>query len=157
MTKWRKTGVRLHPMYDTWSSMKKRCYNKRCPDYENYGARGITVCDEWRENFILFVFHVTGLKGYEDRIRLGLTLDRIDVDGNYEPNNLRWATSLTQNQNTRKTKKNTSGFKNVALHKGSGKYRWKIQLNGKIHSKWGFKTAEECNDNLQLFLSGNGG
>ena len=85
---------REHPrLHNTWRSMKKRCYYKAHDSYQYYGARGITVCDEWRGNFE--AFHSWAMaNGYED----GLTIDRINNDGNYEPGNCQWMTMAEQNR-----------------------------------------------------------
>lgn len=82
--------------YSSWTNMKYRCYNKNCPQYEHYGARGITVCDRWLNSFDDF---------YDDMGKKpdkSMSLDRIDVNGNYEPSNCRWATSQQQSRNKRK-------------------------------------------------------
>lgn len=90
-------GSRLHVI---WSSMKTRCYNKNHRGYNYYGVRGITVCDEWRDDFQ--AFHDWAMaNGYRD----DLTIDRIDVDGNYEPSNCRWITMAEQQTNKRKKEK----------------------------------------------------
>lgn len=88
------------PEYQAWQHMKRRCYNPRVPGYKNYGGRGIAVCDEWREKggFEKFLAHV-GPKPHPD-----LSIDRINVDGNYEPGNVRWATAKEQMNNTRRNK-----------------------------------------------------
>ena len=79
-----------------WMGMKRRCYNEKCPEYKNYGARGITICNEWLNDY--WAFHEWAIKnGYKDN----LTIDRIDSDGNYEPANCRWATYQEQRDNTR--------------------------------------------------------
>lgn len=88
-------SVYTDPAYKSWVSMKQRCYNQHDTHYPNYGGRGISVCDEWVNNFLEFRNHV-GPK--PDKC----TLDRIDVDGNYEPGNVRWANSHVQNSNTRR-------------------------------------------------------
>ena len=84
------------PLYKCWQSMKQRCLNNKSQSYNNYGKRGIGVCDDWKDNFIIFKNWAIN-NGYKK----GLTLDRIDNNGNYEPSNCRWVTMSKQQNNKR--------------------------------------------------------
>lgn len=90
-------GLHHDPLYRVWTSMKDRCHSPRNKSYSRYGGRGISVCDEWNHDFQAFYDHVVQLSGYEIA---GMTLDRIDNDGDYEPGNVRWATNSEQGRNT---------------------------------------------------------
>jgi len=85
-------------IYNSWDNMKQRCLNENRADFPNYGGRGITICDEWINSFERFRDDM--LPTYE----AGLTLDRIDVNGNYCKENCRWATKKEQSVNTRRNR-----------------------------------------------------
>lgn len=82
-----------HPLYGRWNDMKNRCENPRNPSYRYYGARGISICDEWHD--INKFIEWAESNGYKK----GLTIDRIDVNGNYEPGNCRWIPLIDQSYN----------------------------------------------------------
>lgn len=83
-------------IYKIWRKMKERCFYKKSIRYSNYGGRGITICDEWLQDFMNF-YNWSITNGYADN----LTIDRIDTNKNYEPSNCRWITNKEQQRNTR--------------------------------------------------------
>jgi hypothetical protein len=100
----RKThGMKGTPEYQAWASMKNRCTNPKDKVFEDYGSRGITVCDRWMESFENFIIDMgprpigTTFGGKPE-----YSLDRINNDGNYEPGNCRWATRKQQTNNRRR-------------------------------------------------------
>ena len=95
-TKHGKSYTRLHRI---WACMKQRCYYPKRHNYHNYGGRGITICDEWRTDFQAF-YDWAMANGYNDN----LSIDRVDVNGNYRPENCRWATMKEQQNNRRNTR-----------------------------------------------------
>ena len=82
-----KHGLRNTRIYNIWHGMKKRCLNPKDAAFKRYGGRGITICDEWKNNVKSF-YDWAIANGYNDT----LTIDRVDNDGNYEPNNCEWVT-----------------------------------------------------------------
>ena len=89
-------GMTKTRLYRIWHGMKKRCYTKSQDHYENYGGRGIAVCPEWKDSFVAFA-----IWALQNGYREDLSIDRIDVNGNYEPSNCRWITMREQQSNKR--------------------------------------------------------
>lgn len=96
-----KHGFSKERLYQVWTDIKKRCSNPNYKQYKDYGGRGIIICDEWKNDYLFF--RDWALKnGYNPYAKYGeCTIDRIDVNGNYEPNNCRWVTIKQQNNNKR--------------------------------------------------------
>lgn len=90
--------------YRAWCAMKRRCYEVGNPKYPAYGGRGIRVCDEWRADYELFLAYIGKRPGSRH------SLDRIDVNGHYEPGNVRWATDDQQANNRRSNRCDTIGL-----------------------------------------------
>lgn len=90
-------GLSYHPLYGTWRAMLSRCYEPNDVSYEYYGGKGISVCEEWRNNIHSFIAWAEA-----NGQRPGLSIERIDNDGNYEPGNCRWGTVFDQARNTRR-------------------------------------------------------
>lgn len=94
-----KHGMSNNHLFGAWNTMKQRCSNTKCQKYQSYGGRGIIVCEEWKNSFQAFYDYVSKLPHFDEK---GYSLDRINNDGNYEPGNVRWATTKDQNNNRRK-------------------------------------------------------
>ena len=121
-------GLSKHSLYGMWGDIYTRCTNPKADSYCYYGERGISVCDEWRSDFSSF-YDWAIENGWEE----GLQIDRIDVDGNYEPNNCQF---ITQAENCsvgkrRMRKTNKSGFVGVSYRKDRNKYTAFIGNNRK--------------------------
>jgi hypothetical protein len=89
-----------HPLYSTWLNMKDRCFNSRGKSYPEYGGRGIKICERW-------LVKGSGFRNFAEDVGprpAGMSLDRVNVNGNYEPNNVRWATAKEQSANQRLSK-----------------------------------------------------
>ena len=97
----RKHGLSRTRIYGVYRDMYNRCYNEKDISYDNYGGRGIKVCQEWLDDFMIFRKWAYD-NGYDENAPRGnYTLDRINPDGDYEPSNCRWANNYTQMNNKR--------------------------------------------------------
>lgn len=101
--KYKKThGKSYSRLYLVYKAMKNRCYNKNVKKYKNYGALGVSVCSEWKNDFVSF-YNWAVKNGYDENAKFGdCTLDRINVYGNYCPENCRWISNKEQQKNKRK-------------------------------------------------------
>ena len=121
--------------YNTWRAMMRRCHNAADKDYPAYGGRGVIVCEKWHD-YLAFAADMGEPSGDE-------TLDRIDVYGNYEPQNCRWAGVKTQNRNVRVRANSRTGVTGVSKTH-SGTYMAKVTLGKKSFYSKCFATLEEA-------------
>jgi len=132
-------GMSRTRLYHIWGSMIYRCNNPNSKDYKNYGLRGIAVCNEWKHDYTLF--HDWAINnGYSDH----LSIDRINVDGDYTPDNCRWATNAMQMRNRRIDKRNTSGHTGVTFE--NNRWRARIKIDGKYMNLASTKNKQEAID-----------
>lgn len=122
---------------NVFEGMKQRCNNPKNKNYEKYGGRGIKICTEWLNDPKKF-FDWAIKNGYKE----GLSIDRIDVNGNYEPDNCRWADNETQCLNQRLRKDNKTGYKGI--YYSEGVYRVQIRRNKKRYYFGSYKTLPEA-------------
>lgn len=143
-------GLTKSSEYKSWSSAKERCYNINNGDYPEYGGRGITVCDRWLNSFESF------LEDMGERPK-GFSLDRIDTDKGYSPENCRWADAKTQAYNRRRYSFNISGKSGVTWNKKAS--RWEVRISKDCKEYYlGFFTiledAIKCREAAEIELYG---
>ena len=129
-------GLSNDPIYDCWIAMKARCYNFKNPVYELYGGRGIEVCKSWRHSFISFI------KDMGASYKRGLTLERINNNGNYEPENCQWITIQEQQKN----KCNSNQVPGVHYEKSRKKWHTDITRNGVKYFLGRFESLDEARE-----------
>lgn len=136
-----------HPLYAKWSDMKKRCYNSNVDRYKSYGALGITVCDEWKNDFLNF-FNWSIENGWKPK----LTIERIDVYKNYCPENCKYITAKEQNYNKKNTFYVTISNKQYCLAKLMNFNNIKSKYSSVWHGMKQGKTIEYYIQKLNIQL-----
>lgn len=124
-------------IYKAWQSIRQRCENPNDKSYSDYGGRGISVCEEWESSPDVFI-EWSLANGFQP----GLSIDRINVNGDYCPENCRWATATQQARNKRIERTNKTGVNGV--HMDRGKFRATIYVNSKKIDLGRHKTLEEA-------------
>jgi hypothetical protein len=142
-------------LYGVWKNMRRRCHAPHCSGYKNYGGRGISVCDEWRYSFEAFRDWALA-NGYKEDISLNnhnkITIDRINNDGNYEPDNCRWVSEVIQNLNMGMFSTNTSGHKGVSFHKGTNRWRAFTSINNKYVHIGAYRKIEDAIEAREKYM-----
>ena len=135
----KKHGLSLSRFYSIWYAIKRRCYNSEYKAFADYGGRGITVCEEWLD-VVKFIEWCESTCPNEK----GISLDRIDNDKGYSPENCRWTDVSTQNINQRMRRTNTSGF--VGISWVEPRLKWVSRINVEKERIWlgEYKTIEEA-------------
>ena len=140
----KKHGGTKEKLFNVWVSMRQRCSNPNNPEYKNYGARGISICEEWNDYERFKEWALSN--GYEE----GLSIDRINNNEGYRPGNCRWATLSMQNSN-RRSFTNKTGV--IGVHqRPNGNYRAQVRRNNIVYSLGTFKTLEAAKQARQDFI-----
>lgn len=152
-----KHGLYNHPLYKRWISIKDRCYRKNSERYSNYGGRGIMICDSWKNDFLSFYNYVIQLENYNeiDFQNSTLSIDRIDNNGNYEPNNIRIVDWHIQATNRRIQNNNTSGYKGIHFDKNQNKWISRITIKGERIILGSFLNKEEAIETRLNYIKEN--
>lgn len=130
-------------LYNTWNSMMHRCYDEKSHKYSSYGARGIKICDEWKNSYYNF-YKWSIENGYCD----GLWIERIDNDGDYCPENCKWATRKEQMRNTRRSKHIEYKGETHCLSEWCEILNlYYPTINGRLHKGWSVERAFETATN----------
>jgi len=147
----RKThGLSKTSIYASWKSMIARCSMPSNPAYKDYGARGITVCDLWKDPK---VFHEWSIN---NGWRPGLSIDRLNVNAGYSPDNCRWATRTQQRENVQLlTKANKSGYRGVSKKTGRNQWLARVTVNKKMLHIGHFASAQEAAKAYDAYVRSN--
>jgi hypothetical protein len=135
--KYQRHGLTKHPAYSSWSHMIERCTNPSVKHFHQYGGRGIHIHEPWKKSFVLFWADMG------PSWMPGLSLDRIDTNGNYEPGNCRWSDHVVQAITRRKWAGTSSRFRGVCWHARELKWQVGITVN-KNRRHIGYFDTEEA-------------
>lgn len=144
------TGRKKLPEYNSWRAMKERCYNKNSVSYKNYGGRGIKVCDKWLDRADGFTNFLSDM----GRRPEGCSLDRIDTNGDYDPENCKWSNRQQQNINRRFV-----GIPFITIRRTMSGLRYDVRvrdLSDKLKYKYKrgtFTSLEEAMKNRDIFIN----
>lgn len=134
-------------VYKIYAKILRRCYKEYDPAYKNYGGRGITMCDEWRNSFVAFSEWAYS-HGYSD----DLSIDRIDNNKGYSPDNCRWATTYEQANNTRKNRVYTMNGETKTLSQWCRDYNAPYnRIHARLNAGWSFEEAITTKHDARLF------
>lgn len=132
---------RIKIFYFVWHDIKNRCYNEHFYRYDDWGGRGIKMYDDWKSNY--WNFHNWIIENIGDRPTVKHQLDRIDNNGNYEPGNLKWSTSVEQGRNRRVRRESTTGVRGVEYRPKQG-YVVRISVDKKRIYLGSFDSLEKA-------------
>lgn len=141
-------GYSKTKLYKVYYEMLYRCHNPKSDGYKKYGAKGITVCTAWQEDFLAFKQWATDYKE-------GLTIDRINNKLGYSPDNCRWVSHSVQAINKGKSILNTSGYKYINWHKGKEKWIVRITVNSERIEIGAYLDIEKAKTELVSYLTIN--
>jgi len=143
-------GVNRTRLYNIWGGIIQRCTNKKFPQFEDYGGRGITVCKKWYKSYSKFKKWAIS-NGYSDE----LSIDRRENNDGYKPSNCRWVNRSIQSQNSRMRKDNTSGYRGVMWRKQRSKWVAFIDTDGKTKQLGSFDDKDNAGRCYDRFVMDN--
>lgn len=146
-----KHGLSDNKVYISWTKIKGRCLNPNDKSYKYYGGRGIGIYDGWKDNPVAFVKYVSSLANC---LRSGYSIDRINNDGNYEPENLRWVDQHTQRVNQRNLRMSSGGY--TGVYKKDGRFYSKITINKEIEYLGGHSDPKSAAETRDWYIIKNG-
>jgi len=145
-------------LFKVLKNMNSRCYDDRDSHYKHYGAKGITVCDEWKNDYLAFSkwAYSNGYKEEKNMKRNKLSIDRIDNSKGYNPSNCRWVDDCIQSQNRGILGSNTSGYIGVIFCNRRKKYIARISINRKMKYLGSYSTVKEGAIARDSYIISNG-